>query len=455
MDKEQDMNTADEENLSAEQEVATEEQRSSKGFDRMRNKLSFERLVAMGASMGMRNPLFLCHDRAAKATTSIEGTEYLNFSTYDYLDLNGHPEITEVVTQAATQYGTSAGASRLVGGERPPHRQFEKAIADLYEVDDSIVYVSGHATNVSTLGFLFGSRDLILHDNLAHNSLMQGAKLSGSTRLAYAHNDADALETILKEKRSQYRRAVIVTEGLFSMDGNIPDLPRLIELKKKYDCMLLVDEAHSLGTLGATGRGAREHFGINPKDVDMWMSTLSKSLCGCGGFIAGDKKLIEFLKYGSPGFVFSVGMSPVLTAASQKALEIMLREPERVHKLQYISKYFLDYAQSLGLDTGAAQGYANVPVIVGDSMVAGFMANALFNRGVYAMPITFPAVKEGTARLRFFLSAAHSEEDARKALDITKEELPKVTAMVEEIRKKMEEEEKKKAEEKKKKAAEM
>ncbi len=442
MDKEQDLNTSAEETMDSEQANATEESSSSKGFGRMRNKLSFERLVAMGASMGMRNPLFLCHERAAKATTSIEGEEYLNFSTYDYLDLNGHPEITEAVTQAATTYGTSAGASRLVGGERPPHREFEKAIADLYEVEDSIVYVSGHATNVSTIGFLFGSRDLILHDNLAHNSLMQGAKLSGATRLAYAHNDADALETLLKEKRSQHRRAVIITEGLFSMDGNIPDLPRLIELKKKYDCMLLVDEAHSLGTLGATGRGAREHFGINPKDVDMWMSTLSKSLCGCGGFIAGSKELIEYLKYGSPGFVFSVGMSPVLTAASQKALEIMLREPERVHKLQHISKYFLDYAHSLGLDTGVAQGYANVPVIVGDSMVAGFMANALLQRGVYAMPITFPAVKEGTARLRFFLSAAHSEEDARRALEVTADEIPKVTAMVEEIRKKMEAEKK-------------
>ncbi len=438
MDKEQDLNTGSEEKLSTEQEKAPEEQNSSKGFGRMRNKLSFERLVAMGASMGMRNPLFLCHDRVAKATTSIEGADYLNFSTYDYLDLNGHPEITQVVTEAAQKFGTSAGASRLVGGERPPHREFEKAIADLYEVEDSIVYVSGHATNVSTLGFLFGARDLILHDNLAHNSLMQGAKLSGATRLAYTHNDADALEALLKEKRSQYRRAVIVTEGLFSMDGNIPDLPRLIELKKKYDCMLLVDEAHSLGTLGATGRGAREHFNIDPKDVDMWMSTLSKSLCGCGGFIAGSKELIEFLKYGSPGFVFSVGMSPVLTAASQKALEIMLREPERVHKLQHISIYFLDYAQSLGLDTGVAQGYANVPVIVGDSMVAGFMANALLQRGVYAMPITFPAVKEGTARLRFFLSAAHSEEDARRALDVTAEEIPKVTAMVEKIRQQME-----------------
>ncbi len=432
MNKDQDLNTTSD--ASVNYDTQSEEQDSSLEFNRMRNKLSFERLVALGASMGMRNPLFLCHDGSAKAFTSIEGNEYLNFSTYDYLDINGHPEITDAVAKAAAEFGTSAGASRLVGGERPPHRELEQAIAELYDVEDCIVYVSGHATNVSTLGFLFGSRDLILHDNLAHNSLMQGAKLAGSTRISYAHNDADALEKILQERRGDFRRAVIVTEGLFSMDGNIPDLPRIIELKKKYNCMLLVDEAHSLGTLGPTGRGAREHFNINPKDVDMWMSTLSKSLCGCGGFIAGSKKLIEYLKYGSPGFVFSVGMSPVLAVACKTALDIMLREPERVLKLQHISKYFLDYAKSLGLDTGVAQGYANIPVIVGDSMVAGFMANALFNRGVYAMPITFPAVKEGTARLRYFLSAAHSEEDVRKALDITVEEIPKVTKLVEDWR---------------------
>ncbi len=432
MNKDKELNTICDGNASL--DAQPEEQDSAMEFNRARNKLSFERLVAMGASMGMRNPLFLCHDHVAKAVTSIEGKDYLNFSTYDYLDINGHPEITAAVAKAAEKYGTSAGASRLVGGERPPHIELEKAIAELYDVEDCIVYVSGHATNVSTLGFLFGSRDLILHDNLAHNSLLQGARLAGSTRISYAHNDADALEKILKERRNEHRRAVIVTEGLFSMDGNIPDLPRIIELKKRYNCMLLVDEAHSLGTLGATGRGAREHFNINPKDVDMWMSTLSKSLCGCGGFIAGSKSLIEFLKYGSPGFVFSVGMSPVVAVACKTALDIMLREPERVQKLQQISKYFLDYAKGLGLDTGVAQGYANVPVIVGDSMVAGFMANALFNRGIYAMPITFPAVKEGTARLRYFLSAAHSEEDVRKALDVTVDEIPRVTKMVEEWR---------------------
>ena len=311
-------------------------------FTRLRSKLSFERMVEMGAKMGMENPLFLCHERAAKATTVINGKEYINFSTYDYLDLNTHPEITEAVTEAAKVFGSSAGASRLVGGERPPHRQLERALADFYGVEDCIAYVSGHATNVSTLGFLFGHRDAIFYDGLAHNSLMQGARLSGADRYSYEHNDCDALEKMLKEHRGKHKRACIVTEGLFSMDGNIPDLPRIIELKKKYDCMLLVDEAHSFGVLGATGRGVHEYFGIDANEVDMWMSTLSKAMCGCGGFIAGRKELVEYLKYGSPGFVFSVGMPPIVAAACHKALELMQREPERVHKLHHGQPHAVD-----------------------------------------------------------------------------------------------------------------
>lgn len=407
--------------------------RSSGGLH-LRSKLSFERLVEMGAKMGMVNPLFLCQERAAKATALIDGREYINFATYDYLDINTHPEITDAVTEAARRYGTSAGASRLVGGQRPIHLELERALADFYGVEDAIVYVSGHATNVSTLGYLFGARDAIFYDGLAHNSLMQGARLSGAERYSYAHNDCGALEKMLRDNRARHRRAVIVTEGVFSMDGNIPDLPTIVRLKKEYDCALLVDEAHSFGVLGETGHGVREHFNLAPTDVDMWMSTMSKTLCGCGGFIAGSHELVEFLKHGSPGFVFSVGLSPVLGAASLKALEILLREPERVHRLQKISRFFLEYAQSRGLDTGDAQGYAVVPVMIGDSMVTGFLANALLKDGIYVMPIGFPAVKEGAARLRFFLSAAHSEDQIRTAVDAVVRNLPRAQEIVDNYR---------------------
>ena len=195
-----------------------------------------------------------------------------------------------------------------------------------------------------------------------------------------------------------------------------------------------MDEAHSFGVLGATGRGVHEYFGIDANEVDMWMSTLSKAMCGCGGFIAGRKELVEYLKYGSPGFVFSVGMPPIVAAACHKALELMQREPERVHKLQDISQFFLNYAQEKGLDTGAAQGYAIVPIMVGDSMVSGFLATRLFARGIYVMPITFPAVKEGAARLRFFLSASHTEEQIRKTIDTVVEEIPVAREIVEKFR---------------------
>ena len=411
--------------------MENKDQSASSAFNHMRSKLSFGRMVDMAAEMGMDNPLFRCHECAAKATTIIDGREYINFSTYDYLDINTHPEITKAVTAAATLYGTSAGASRLVGGERPPHRLLERALASFYDVEDCIIYVSGHATNVSTLGYLFGKRDVIFHDGLAHNSLLQGARLAGSARFAYTHNDCDALEKILAEKRAEFKHAVIITEGLFSMDGNIPDLPRIIELKKRYNCLLLVDEAHSFGILGKTGRGVREYFGLNPSDVDMWMSTMSKTLCGCGGFICGSHELIDFLKYGSPGFVYSVGMPPIIAQACLTALQILQKEPERVHKLQYISQFFLKYAQSKGLDTGQAQGYAVVPIIIGNSWVTGFLSQALFKRGIYVMPISFPAVKEGTARLRFFISAAHTEEHVTKAIDAICEELPNAEAIVE------------------------
>jgi 8-amino-7-oxononanoate synthase len=413
-----------EEDLLHPEDAHAEEQESSSGFGAMRSKLSFHRLVHMWTPTGAPHPLFLCHEGLAKGTTRINGKEYINFATYDYLDINGHPEITAAVTEAAQRYGTTAGASRIVGGERPPHRELERALAEFYGVEDSLVYVSGHATNVSTLGFLMGARDLILHDGLAHNSIVQGCKLSSAHRISYPHNDADELESILVQKRADFKRAMIVTEGLFSMDGNIPDLPRLIELKKKYDCLLMVDEAHSLGVLGATGRGIHEYYGVDPTDVDLWMGTLSKSLCGCGGVIAGSSELVEYLKYGSPGFVFSVGMPPIVAVACNTALSILKREPERVRKIQHISKFFLEYARGKGLDTGAAQGYAVVPVIVGASFAAGYLALSLMEHQIYAMPITFPAVKEGTARLRFFLSAAHTEEDIRHTLDLVVRELP-------------------------------
>ncbi len=391
-------------------------------------QLLIERAVAQKA--GIMNPFFQCHDGIAKAETMINGEKYLNFSTYDYLDLNGHPELAKAAIDALHKWGTSASASRLVSGERPPHRMLERALADIYDAEDCIVYVSGHATNVSTIGKLFGPQDVIFHDALSHNSIVMGAMTSGAKRLSFPHNDMAALERLLEEHRPRAQRALIVTEGVFSMDGNICNLPELVRLKKQWGAFLMLDEAHALGVLGKTGRGTAEHFGILPSEVDIWMGTLSKTCCGCGGYIAGVSALIELLKFTSPGFVYSVGMSPVLAAASRRAIEIMLAEPVRVAKLQRVSHEFVRYASERGLDTGKAEGYAVVPIMLGSSLLAGKLAARLFARKVNVMPIIYPVVEEGAARLRFFLSAAHDESHVHRAIDLICEELPKARAEV-------------------------
>ncbi len=367
---------------------------------------------------------FLCHDGLAKDTTSFDGRVCLNFSTYDYLGLNGSPELNAAAVHALDHYGSSSSGSRPTSGERPPHRELERALADLHETQDCVVFVSGHATNVWTIYQLFKKRDLVLYDSLSHNSIIQGAQVSGAVRMPFPHNDLDALEAILATERQHYRRTLVVTEGLFSMDGDVPDLPRLIELKKKHRCFLMVDEAHALGVLGATGRGIAEHFGVDPGGVDIWMGTLSKTLCGCGGYVAGSAELVECLKYLAPGFLYSVGMSPPLAAVSREAIAVMLREPHRVRALQEISAFFLEYARNKGLDIGRAQGHAIFPIMVGGSIEAALLASRLFRKGVYVIPIIFPVVEERAARLRFFLTCSHTREQIRRALDLVAEELP-------------------------------
>jgi 8-amino-7-oxononanoate synthase len=347
--------------------------------------------------------------------TQIGGRSYINFSSYNYLGLSGHPKVNKAATDAIERYGTSASASRLVAGERPIQRELEEAIADLYDVDDCVVFVSGHATNVTTIGYLFGPKDLVIHDALIHNSVIEGIKLSGATRRSFPHNDAAALDAILDEIRSQFERVLIVIEGLYSMDGDIPELPRFVEVKDRHKVFLMVDEAHSLGVLGKNGKGIHEHHAVPGKSVDIWMGTLSKSLAGCGGYIAGERALVEHLKYAAPGFVYSVGISPPLAAAACEALKIMGKEPERVIRLRERSAYFLDQAKQCGIDTGLSAGYAVVPAIIGSSLSATKLSHQLFKQGINVQPIIYPAVEEKAARLRFFLSCMHSEEQIRVA----------------------------------------
>lgn len=388
---------------------------------------------ALARQWGIDELYFLPHEGIAKDVTSIGGKIYLNFSTYDYLGLNGHPEINAAAAAAMERFGTSASGSRPTSGERPPHAALERALADLHGVPAALTYVSGHATNVWTIYQLFKKRDLVIHDSLSHNSIIQGGQISEATRLSFPHNDLEALDQLLTEERRHFKRVLIVTEGLFSMDGDVPDLPRLIALKKRHGCFLMIDEAHSVGVLGATGRGVAEHYGIDPHEVDIWMGTLSKALCGCGGYVAGARDMIECLKYLAPGFLYSVGMSPPLAAASLAALEIMQREPERVAALDAISRFFMAYAKDLGLDTGRSDGHAIIPIMIGSSIEAAMLASRLFAAGVYVMPIIFPVVEERQSRLRFFLTSTHTREQVRHTLDLVAKLLPAVRRDVAEL----------------------
>lgn len=390
-------------------------------FDKMPGYEKVALPQAAARKLGIENPYFKVHDGVADATTVIGGKHYINFSSYNYLGLSGDPRVNQAAKDAIDRYGTSASASRLVAGERPIQRELEETIAGLYEVEDCLVFVSGHATNVTTIATLFGPKDLIVHDSLIHNSVLEGIKLSGATRRAFNHNDPESLEQILAEMRGNFERTLIVIEGLYSMDGDIPDLPRFVDIKQRYKAFLMVDEAHSLGVLGGTGRGIREYFSMPSSAVDIWMGTLSKAFAGCGGYIAGEKALIEHLKYAAPGFVYSVGIAPAMAAASLAAIGIMNEEPWRLTLLRERASDALECFSSNGIDVGMSMGLAVVPVILGSSLKATKLSHALFDRGINVQPIIYPAVEEKAARLRFFISSTHTSDQVHQACSVIKE----------------------------------
>ena len=389
-------------------------------FYRFERHPAYERLLVSHSAaerFGVQSPFFRVHEAVAGATTTIGARQYLNFSSYNYLGLNGHPRVNQAAQRAVERYGTSPSASRLVAGERPVQRQLEQALATFLGVDDCIAFVSGHATNVSTIATLLGPRDLVLHDALIHNSVLEGVKLSGAHRRSFPHNDWQWVDALLGQLRGQFERVLIVVEGLYSMDGDGPDLRHFVTLKQRYKAFLMVDDAHALGVLGATGRGSAEHWGINPRDVDIWMGTLSKTLASCGGYIAGSTPLVELLKFNAPGFVYSVGLSPALAAAALEALHILQEEPQRVARLQAVGAEFLQLARARGVDTGLSEGHAITPAIVGSSLKAARLSNALFERGINAQPIIYPAVEEKAARIRFFLCAMHEPQQLLATAD--------------------------------------
>ncbi|MEM1365911.1 MAG: aminotransferase class I/II-fold pyridoxal phosphate-dependent enzyme, partial [Pseudomonadota bacterium] len=360
--------------------------------------------------VGLGNPYMRHTADSGAAVVEINGKSTVNFCSYDYISVGEHADVREAARAAVDHYGTSANASRLVSGERTIHGELEAALAENYGQEAAMVLVSGHATNVNVLTHLFGPKDLIIMDALAHNSIYVGGQRSSAARRTFPHNDMAALDELLHQVRGQFEKCIIVVEGLYSMDGDCAPLAKLTEIKRRHRTLLMVDEAHGLGVLGKTGRGSFEAQDVDPKLVDIWMGTLSKTLCGAGGYLAGCETLIDYLKLSLPGFVFSVGLSPVLASANLAALRVMQSEPDRVERLQANGAFFTDELRKHGVDTGFSEGQAVVAAITGSSLVALKSSQALLERGYYSLPIITPAVEERKARLRFFLQADHTRE---------------------------------------------
>ena len=370
------------------------------------------------ATRGIPNPYFPVHTGTAGAHTAIDGRDLLNFSSYNYLGLAGSPAVNTAAKAAIDRYGTTVSASRIVSGERPLHRDLESALAAFTGTADALVFVSGHGTNLTAIPDLVGPGDVVFHDAAIHNSALLGARLSGARRVPFPHNSAAKLETLLTRHRASGRRALILVEGVYSMDGDPCDLPAFVALKHRFDARLMVDEAHSLGVLGATGRGAREHFGLAAADVDVWMGTLSKVFASCGGFLAGSRALIEPLRYFNPGFMFSVGLPPPAAAAALAALLQLQNEPWRAGQVRARAELFRTLARTRGWAIGPSRDSAIVPLLIGDSERALRLSAELRADGVNVQPIVYPGVPHRQARLRFFFCCDHSEDEIRRTADL-------------------------------------
>ena len=370
---------------------------------------------------GEGNPYFVCHDSPLRDTSLMAGQEVLNFGSYNYVGMSGRKEVQEAAKAAIDRYGTSASGSRLLAGEKSLYQELEREIADWKHAEDALVCVGGHSTNVTVVGNFCGKGDLIVYDALAHNSIEQGCRLSRAVSKPFPHNDPEALENILKVHRSHFAKVLIVIEGAYSMDGDVADVPAFVALKKKYGCFLMVDEAHSACVIGQTGGGVDEYFHLEPTDVDIKMGTLSKGLGTCGGYLAGRKCLIEYLRYNLPGFVFSVGISPALAAGTLEAIRQLRHNPQIMADMKRNIQCFADCAKKHRFDVCLAGETAILPVMVGRDEDAFALSNEMRRRGVFVPPAVFPAVPKNRARLRFCVISEHRPEQIERALDVLEE----------------------------------
>ena len=355
-----------------------------------------------------------------------DGHSMLMMSSYDYLGLIGDPRIDRAAVEAIKRYGTSTSGARLLTGTLDVHRQVEMDLAAYKGTEEALTFSSGYMANLGLITALFGPSDRVILDALCHRSLHDACRMAGVQVQQFRHNDPESLRDKIKNGPPA-NRTVIISDGVFSMDGDVCCLPELIAIKKEFGCFLMIDEAHATGVLGRTGRGTDEHFGIATDEVDMWTGSLAKSIPSVGGFVAVSREVSIFLQHASSAYIFSAAMAASAVAAISEGLAILRAEPERVEKLRRSSAYLRDGLQALGYDTGLS-ATAVVPVVLHDETTTGLFARKLRDYGIIAAPVMFPAVAQGAARLRLCVTAAHTIEQLDFVLGVFEQLRPNLQA---------------------------
>jgi len=349
------------------------------------------------------------------ARARFDGREVVNLASNNYLGLASHPRMNEAAARAAAEFGAGTGAVRTIAGTMSMHRELERRFAEFKHAEEALMFQSGFTANAGTVAAILDREDVIVSDQLNHASIIDGARLSRSEIKVFPHKDAETADGLLEETKAPGRRQLLITDGVFSMDGDIAPLPALVEVAEKHGAIMMIDDAHASGVLGRGGAGTVDHFGLHGR-VDVQVGTLSKAIGVLGGFIAGPRHLIEWLRNRGRPYLFSTSPPPAVVAACMAALDIIRDEPERLERLWSNTRSFKAGLQDLGFDTGMSETPIT-PVITGDEEKAQELARQLFEEGVFTPAIVYPTVGRGRARVRTIVTAEHAEEDLKEALE--------------------------------------
>lgn len=344
----------------------------------------------------------------------INGKKVLMFGSNSYMGLTNHPKVKEAAIEATKKYGTGCAGSPFLNGTLDIHKQLEARLAEFVGKEDAMIYSTGFEVNLGVVSCITGREDYVILDEQDHASIIEGRRLSFSTPLKYKHNDMDSLEDQLK-KCAPDKVKLIVTDGVFSMEGDVAKLPKIVELAKKYDATVMVDEAHGIGVFGKQGRGTCNHFGVTD-DVDLIMGTFSKSFASLGGFIATDKEITNFLRHHSRSYIFTASITPASTAAANAALDIMLNEPERQENLWKLTNYALEGFRNMGCEIGHTETPI-IPLYIRDNYKTFTITRDLLNEGIFVNPVVSPAVAPHDTLIRFSLMATHTKDQVTVALE--------------------------------------